>query len=172
MSSFEQMYREESDAVYSYIRMLVRDHPLAEDLTQETFVKAYRSLEHRRGDSAVRTWLIAIARNTTIDYMRRRKPWQYVKLEAGLQVSGSGSNPEERAVASERLEEVEQDIQRLKRPQRECLLLRRVYGFSVKETADVLGWKEGRVKVTLQRAVRQLEEYGYTREEESDHETS
>ncbi|SER84617.1 RNA polymerase sigma factor [Salisediminibacterium halotolerans] len=170
MQSFEDIYRKESDAVYSYIRILVKDHQLAEDLTQETFVKAYRSLNRWRQESALRTWLISIARNTAIDYLRRKQPLQYVLLETGIQISG-GHSPEDKTIASESLEEVERDIQRLKRTQRECLLLRRVYGFSIKETAKILGWKEGRVKVTLQRAVKQLSSYGLMREEGTDHET-
>ena len=71
--NFEQNYELHSDRIYQYIYFLVGKKQLAEDLTQETFIKAFKQQHTFRHESSNLTWLMKIARNLTYDYFRRKK---------------------------------------------------------------------------------------------------
>ena len=73
----EELYKEHSDRVYSYIYLLVRHRECAEDLTQETFYKAYKGLDSFNKQASTATWLLKIARNVTYDYFRRKRVMQF-----------------------------------------------------------------------------------------------
>ena len=61
--SFDEIYQSHFDPVYRYVLSLSRDPHVAEEITQETFFKALRSLDQFRGDSSIKSWLCAIAKN-------------------------------------------------------------------------------------------------------------
>src|SRR5690606_1916007 len=69
-----EWYDRYSDSIFSYIFMMVRDYQLAEDLTQDTLLNAYKKYHSFEERAKPKTWLFSIARNITIDYMRKRKP--------------------------------------------------------------------------------------------------
>ena len=71
--SFDQIYQVYFDPVYRYALSLSRDPDLAEEITQETFFKAMRSLDSFRGESSIKSWLCSIARNLLIDHQRKKK---------------------------------------------------------------------------------------------------
>lgn len=146
-----------SDSIYSYIRMLVKDDTLAEDLTQETFVKAYVGLNEFRNEAKTSTWLIRIARNVTIDYLRKKRPLLLFSLETGINLI-SKDNVEHSVVADEETQELYEKISQLKRSYREVIMLRKIHEFSISETAETLNWSEAKVKMTLQRALMKLQE--------------
>ena len=75
-SEIEQWYRQYHQTIYKYIVVLVKDPQQAEDLTHETFVKAYKNFDRFRRDSSPKTWLFRIAHNVTVDYIRKMKPIQ------------------------------------------------------------------------------------------------
>ncbi|UCZ52357.1 RNA polymerase sigma factor [Bacillus shivajii] len=160
MEEFERAYFLHSDEIYSYIRLLVKDEKLAEDLTQETFVKAYEGFHQFRHEAKPTTWLIRIARNVTIDYLRKKKPLLYFSLEVGLHFQ-SQSNVESSVVNDEQVQELYEKISRLKRSYREVIMLRKIHELSIHETANILNWSESKVKMTLHRALKKLQEqYG------------
>lgn len=70
-------FDEYGQAIVTYILLMVRDYPLAEDLTQETFLKAFKNRYQYREDASVKTWLFSIAQNTTKDYFKKRNPLKY-----------------------------------------------------------------------------------------------
>ncbi|MED3982267.1 RNA polymerase sigma factor [Priestia megaterium] len=70
----ERWYDDHSDAILKFILMLVKDYQQAEDLTHETFVKAYLSYDSFQKNSSQKTWLFRIAHNVTMDYFRKQKP--------------------------------------------------------------------------------------------------
>lgn len=75
MFSIEELYQNYKTDVYYYLLSLTRDHPLAEDLLSETFMKAFLALPSFRGDSSIKTWLIGIARNVWLQHLRKAKHW-------------------------------------------------------------------------------------------------
>ena len=155
---FEKAYQIHSDTIYSYIRMLVKDETLAEDLTQDTFVKAFEGLSGFRHEAQTSTWLIRIARNVTIDYIKKRKPLLFFSLETGIDLLASKENVERSVVDDEEAQDLYEKISELKRSYREVIMLRKIQEFSIAETAATLNWSEAKVKMTLQRALKKLQE--------------
>jgi RNA polymerase sigma-70 factor (ECF subfamily) len=159
--------------VLSLIVRMVRDPVTAEDLAQETFVKAFRNLRRYDPRRRLASWLFKIAHNTTLDHLRRKR-LDTVPLEAGDETGGEAwevleapatEAPERRAESAELLAALEQGIARLKPNYREILLLRFREGLAYQEIAEVTGLPMGTVKIQLHRArkrlARELERLGH-----------
>ena len=144
-------YRED---VYNYIYSLVKESYLAEDLVQETFIKAYLKAGTFKGSSSVKTWLYSIAYNLTMDFFRKKKS----RYE--LQDQYINSQDWGKLLWDIRSWEVNRElissINNLKSSYRKVIILRKLNGYSVKETGEMLNWSENKVKVTLSRAISYL----------------
>jgi RNA polymerase sigma-70 factor (ECF subfamily) len=152
--------------VYSLIVRMINDPATAEDLAQEVFVKAYRSLRTYDASRKLSSWLFKIAHNTTIDHLRRHTP-DTVSLEAppdeegrgGLAAVLSAESVENPAAAAERRDmarSLERAISRLRSEYREAVVLFYVEGASYQEICDVTGLPLGTVKTNLHRARKEL----------------
>ncbi|WP_312857728.1 RNA polymerase sigma factor [Bacillus haikouensis] len=163
-----EWYQEYSDAIYRFIFLMVGDHEQAKDLTHDTFLKAYYHLNHFKGKTSDKNWLYRIARNVTIDFMRKRKPIHYL-ADSFKAFPSNDNSPEKMMQLGEAEEQLYQALRKLKRTYREVIILRKIKELSIRETAEVLGWKESKVKTTLFRGLHalkaQLKKEGY------DHET-
>ncbi|MGI8666524.1 MAG: sigma-70 family RNA polymerase sigma factor [Jatrophihabitans sp.] len=114
----------------------------ADDLTQETFARAFGSLHRFAGRSSARTWLLSIARRVCADAIRARKP---VVPVAELEPAGRGADPAD--TVSLRLL-----LDRLDAPFREAFVLTQVLGLSYAEAADVIGCPVGTIRSRVARA--------------------
>ena len=152
--------------VYSLIVRMVQDPGTAEDLAQEAFVKAYRSLKTYDASRKLSSWLFKIAHNTAIDHLRRHTP-DTVSLEApqdeegrgGLAAVLSDDSVEDPAAAAERRDmarSLERAISRLRPEYREAVVLFYLEGASYQEICDVTGLPLGTVKTNLHRARKEL----------------
>jgi RNA polymerase sigma-70 factor, ECF subfamily len=152
--------------VYGLIARMVQDPAMAEDLTQEAFVKAYRSLRTYDSSRKLSSWLFKIAHNTTIDHLRRHVP-DTVPLEApqdeegrgGLAAVLSDASVEDPAAAAERRDmarSLERAISRLRSEYREAVVLFYLEGATYQEICDVTGLPLGTVKTNLHRARKEL----------------
>ncbi len=163
-----EWYEAYSDAIYRFILLIIGDHEQAKDLTHDTFLKAYHHLHHFQGKTSDKNWLYHIARNVTIDFMRKRKPLQYMS-DSFQAFSSNKESPERIVQLSESENQLYLALSKLTRGQREVIILRKIKELSIRETAEVLGWKESKVKTTLFRGVKalkiQMQKEGY------DHET-
>jgi len=163
----EEWFEHYGEAVLTYIVLMVRDYNLAEDLTQETFLKAYKAQNHFQQNASVKTWLFAIAANTTKDYLRKKNPLKYY-LNLTLHEPDEQPIPEQFVTMSETSEQLYLALQQLKPSYREVIVLRKLKEFSTKETAIILGWSESKVKMNLKRALEamkiELNNRGYTNE--------
>ncbi|MFD1637913.1 RNA polymerase sigma factor [Evansella tamaricis] len=159
-------YHDYSNDIYQYIFFMIRDHDLAKDFMQDTFLKAYNSHHLFQGENA-RGWLFRIARNVTIDYIRRKKPITYF-FDMSPYSPLNEASAEHSASLNETEKELYDAIGKLKEAYRDVILLRKIEGFSIVETAEILDWKEEKVRVTLSRAMKalkkQLEKEGYQHE--------
>lgn len=155
-NEIEEWYDEYSYPIFKYILLMVHNYQQAEDLTQETFVKAYKNMQAYKGDSSPKTWLFRIAHNVTIDYLRKRKPLTMMKEIFHLK-KDSGKQPDELMVMKENSKELYLALNGLKDSYREVIILRKIKGFSTVETAAILNWTESKVKATLHRAMPALE---------------
>ena len=151
--TFEQLVRDHSAAVYRVARAIVRDHALAEDVTQDTLIKAWRALPRFRGESSLRTWVLRIANNTAISMLRRRReelrpPWSLSIL-----------SKEDSASAVERsmvMEQFSNSLAELDPSSRAIVVLREVEGMTYEDIAAVLNLSIPTVRTRLFRARRAL----------------
>lgn len=160
--NFEDIYQKLSDKVYGYIYLMIGEAETAEDLTQETFLKIYNNMGSYRGQSTISTWVIAIARNKTIDYIRRKQRLSFFSLLKTPLIAQSDT-PLEILEKGEAVVELYKVINQLKLDYKEVLILRKIKELSIRETAYVLGWEETKVKVTTSRALAALKEKIHSR---------
>jgi RNA polymerase sigma-70 factor, ECF subfamily len=152
---FESIYYEYSDKIYGYIFMYVNSKEIAEDLTQDTFIKAYKNWHQFNGESHIFTWLVRISRNVAIDYIRKRNRFKFFSIEK-YQFDSGHDTPVEIMVKGEKTARLYDAIHSLKLSYQEVLILRKIKEFSIKETAQILGWNENKVKITTSRAMAAL----------------
>jgi len=143
------------ESVLTYILLMVRDYQQAEDLTQETFIKAYKHQQQFEHKSSVKTWLFSIAHNTTVDYFRKKHPIQHF-LGLTIEEKDYKPLPEQIVTMNDQTEQLYRTIQQLKPSHRQVIILRKLKEFSTAETAYVLNWSESKVKMTLKRALEEL----------------
>ena len=163
MTAFEGLVRRYQGDVFRFCLHLVSDRSLAEDVTQETFIRAYRFLGRYRGDSRFSTWLFSIARNCVQDEFRRagRRARLVQKLEK--RKSPEGARDETTGP------EVREALATLPRELLEPIVMIDVFGFSYREVAEVTSTPEGTVKSRVHRArERLLEMLGPQTEEGAD----
>lgn len=155
-NDFDQLYQDYSDDVYRFILMRLGDPQKAEDLTQDTFIRAFKAYNRFNGEASVKTWLFTIARNITVDYFRAKK--QVLSLPNWIQIKLDGNNPTPPEIIElgEEVQLLYEAIKKLKKPYQEVLILRKIQEFPVEESAKVLNWSISKVKSTTYRAMKAL----------------
>jgi len=139
-------------AAYNLARWLVRNEQDAEDIVQESFLKAYKAQENFRGSEA-KTWMLSIVRNTAMDFRRRYSSGAAVPLgDRGYEPEDDSPDPERVLLQQSRRERVRQAIAHLEPDFREVIVLREIEGLSYKEIASVLRIPMGTVMSRLSRA--------------------
>jgi RNA polymerase sigma-70 factor (ECF subfamily) len=156
-----QALNELSDGLYGYAMVLSRDRTEAEDLVQETCVRAIQAKENLRSDSNVKGWLFTILRNIWLNRLRRRQATpKMVELdmdESAAQIAVEASkDPYALYVSKVEREQVREAIQRLSKEFREVIVLREYGDLSYQEIAGVLGCPAGTVMSRLGRARSKL----------------
>jgi RNA polymerase sigma-70 factor (ECF subfamily) len=146
---FDEMLWPHLRAAYNFARWLVRNEHDAEDIVQESFVKAYQALDRFRGSDA-RVWLMAIVRNTAMSVLRRRR--SDAMPETVPDPVDETAGVEETLIAGERRRQVRTAIEKLPEDYRETLVLRELEGMSYKEISAVLDVPMGTVMSRLARA--------------------
>ena len=147
---FDDMFARYQGAIYGYILGMVGNPEQAQDLTQDTFVKAYKALPGMR-DLALPAWLYRIATNTALDALRHRRRLTWLPFAPGDDDRIPAPALDLPAHLAEH-EAVRHALARLTPPQRACLLLRARDGLSIDEIAHALRMSKGNVKITLYRA--------------------
>ena len=152
---------EHLDGLYSYALVLSRNHAEAEDLVQETYVRAIQAMGRLRPDSNMKSWLFTILRNIWLNQLRKwRNGPQLVENEAGDDVANSVVDPSRDShdlyVSKVETEQVRAAIQQLPVDFREVILLREYEDLSYMEIASVLGCPIGTVMSRLGRARTKL----------------
>ncbi|MFI7617736.1 sigma-70 family RNA polymerase sigma factor [Nonomuraea terrae] len=156
--SFGTLYDRYVDLVYRYIYFRVGSHPLAEDLTSETFLRALRKI----GDFSWQgrdfgAWLVTIARNLVADHFKSGRYRLEVTTGEVIDVPLDGSHIPENAVVTAIINDrVLRAVRDLNPEQQECVVLRFLHGLSLAETALIMGKKSGAIKALQFRAIRAL----------------
>ena len=159
---FHDLIRPCERPVYLLLFSLLRNKAAAEDAAQETVIKVYRNLRNFRGEAQFRTWVLSIARNEGLGWLRKAGSRREDSLDAEIDDSTGDYTPailtSWREVPYEALERKElgallrQAIEKLPEIYRNVVLLRDIEEMDVRETAAALGITEGAVKVRLHRA--------------------
>lgn len=143
------------DGLYGFALALSRDRGAAEDLVQETYVRALAARRRASPDENLRGWLFTILRNIWKNERRRRRPEAVEDLESIAPVP-NGDDPEAVLDRRELRERLDLALGALPAPFREVVMLRCVLGFSYQEVAGIVGCPAGTVMSRLARARAQL----------------
>lgn len=144
-----ELYEENARLVYRYLYSVCRNEQLAEDLTQETFLEAYKSIERFDGSCKISSWLCQIAKHLLYRYYRKNRreaPAELEKMELA-----DGGIPEQRVLDRLELLDVLKDMQKLPAATREVIYLRMTGELSFREIGEILGKSENWARVTFYR---------------------
>lgn len=150
----EQLYAAHHAEIYSYLARMLRDDELAADLTQETFVKAFRAFDSLADHNRARAWLYQIAGRTALDELRRRKIVRFIPWTG--ESRGSGASAEEMALRGRLSADLERALAAIPPRQRQALLLAEVHELTGLELAAALGVSHVAARALLTRARESL----------------
>lgn len=145
--AFRQLVERHQDRIFGYLMGMVKDRAVANDLFQETFLRVINAMQERRGSYSQQgqwlSWVMRIARNATIDHMRKQKKWSEVPQDEDEGRSFWDTLEDESPYADEQLHREEQrewldeHIEQLAPEQREVLLLRQETDLTFREIAEL-----------------------------------
>jgi RNA polymerase sigma-70 factor (ECF subfamily) len=154
---FERLFLPHLDAAYNLARLLVRNTQDAEDVVQESYLRALRAFSGFRGEAG-RPWFLTIVRNTSFTWLRdNRGRADHAEFNEELQVSPAPT-PEAESLEQERARGVERCVQQLPADFREAIVLREMEELSYQEIAEITGVPRGTVMSRLSRARARLAE--------------
>ena len=164
VEGFSSLIQLHMPAIFRFLLASLRDQDLAQTLTQDCFLKAYRSRSSFRGESSIRTWLMRIAINVQRDYWRSRRIRFWREMRANAvdldlvcdRFPSAERSPEVQLIAREQVAKVWKVVETLSMRERSVFLLRYVEELELSEIGDCTGLKVGAVKVYLARAVTKL----------------
>jgi RNA polymerase sigma-70 factor (ECF subfamily) len=157
---FSELYETYKKPIYSYLLKNTGHPHIAEELTHDTFIKAFKSLKTFRGDSTLKTWLFTIARNTYISYYKKNSTRFEINNDL-IDEQWADKNDDYKTL--EEHASISAILSSLSEKDRSLLLLRDQQGMSYREIADITGETEGAVKVGIYRARKRFKEK-YNRE--------
>ena len=168
--AFREIIRRYERPVFSLVYRMVRDRELAEDLSQDAFIKVLNHLDKYRPEFKLSSWLFKIANNVAIDHLRK-KQIQTVSIDgsphaasqaeieaSSFDVDSGGENALQEMEARELGGAIERAIAKLRPEYRSCIMLRHVEGRSYEEIAATLDLPLGTVKTYIHRARHELRE--------------
>ncbi len=162
-AAFETLVRKYERLVSTCVYSVVGNTEDTMDVSQETFLKAYKSLSSFKGDSEFSTWLYRIAKNTALDFIRKKKHPSVSIDSSGEENEGFdipdeniSSSPEKKALQNEKIQKLREAIDKLSDEHREIIILRDINDYSYDEISRILGLEEGTVKSRLSRARENL----------------
>jgi RNA polymerase sigma-70 factor (ECF subfamily) len=156
---FAELYRTHARDLYSYAYYRVGNHHDAEDLTEQTFLQAYRHFERAQRESdgrPLRPWLLRIAHNLAANHYRYRSRRPQTTLDDNSPLEAVHST-EELVAGRDELARVLDAVKRLPDDRREALIMRFALGMDNREIARAIGRSDGATKVLIHRAIKQLE---------------
>jgi len=163
-AAFGELYEKYVDRVYKHIYYFLRDRADAEDLTAETFLRAWAAVDrYQWRGKPVLSWLLTIAHNLVVSRFRTNR--NEGRLHDGVSAKGVITSPEEASVAKLQQEESRRAILKLKPTERQVLLMRFVDGMDYPEVAEALGKTVNAIRVIQFRALSNLRRMVSTQED-------
>lgn len=143
--------------VYHFALFFTNNKQDAEDITQDTFLKAMKNLHQLKDPEKVKTWILSIARFTAVDWIRKQK---LIRLftKSMTTISFEEDMNSRHVIGGENWKELQLALVKLKPHYRSVIILRGLNELSVKETAEALQCSEGKVRVDFHRALQALKQ--------------
>ena len=163
-NKFAHVFDEYKRPIFNYLLRMTQNRELADDLTQETFLRVHKGLQNFRGDSSLSTWIYRIASNVSFDYFRSKGSYQEQLTDSideaetsRVTVPDKGTLPPEQATAQHEMSAcVQRFIRELPLDYRAVIVLSDLQGLKNRDIADVLDISLDTVKIRLHRARKQL----------------
>src|SRR5438477_12543702 len=168
LDAYDELVRRYQERIYATIYHMTANHEDANDLAQETFIKAYQALKSFKGDSSFFTWIYRIAVNKTINFLKQRKNKTHMSLndldfnaehDADLVALISEKTPRREVNLIELQEKLNAAMQKLSEVHRLVVTLHDVQGLSHEEISKIMGCNTGIVRSRLFYARQQLQAY-------------
>lgn len=150
----EELYNQNSKIVYHYLLSLCRDPTLAEDLTQDTFLRAFQALEKYDGSCRLSTWLCQIGKHLYYQHLSKTK--REIPAEPEEKTAPEASQPEKTVLNRLELMDMLKEMQKLSPLTREVIYLRATACLSFREIGEILGKSENWARVTFYRGKETL----------------
>ena len=159
--SLNQIIARYEKKIFNFCYRMVGDREEAFDLAQDTFLRVCASLRSFRGDAPFSSWIYRVANNVCVDYIRRRRKWRTVSLDAACettdgevywQVSDNGPGPAEVAEYGELVHEVEEGIRGLSPEHRAVIVMHDLQSLTYEQISQACRCPMGTVKSRLNRA--------------------
>ena len=158
-SAFNELIKIYSEPLYWQIRRLVQDHDDANDLLQNTFIKAWSSLEHFRGDAKLSTWLYKIAINESLTFLARERKRNHLSLDDQESVLANTIEADTHFDGDEVSELLRKAITRLPEKQRLVFNMKYFDDMKYEDISAILGTSVGGLKASYHLAVKKIEQF-------------
>ncbi|HOQ01130.1 MAG TPA: sigma-70 family RNA polymerase sigma factor [Acetivibrio clariflavus] len=168
LEAFEQLIIGCQKKVFNIAFRMVGNYDDANELAQEVFIKAFRSIKNFKGDSSFSTWIYRITANVCLDELRKRKNRTIVSLDQDIelndgdvkrQMPDNAPTPDMEAESNEVKSIVNESIQQLPDDYKSMIILRDIQGFSYDEISKIVNCPEGTVKSRINRARQALKKF-------------
>ncbi|WP_256760152.1 RNA polymerase sigma factor [Cohnella sp. WQ 127256] len=151
-----QLMDQYGDDVLKYAYVLTKDREQAKDIAQEVFIKAHYNIHTFRGQSTIKTWLLTITRNLSLNYLTSSY-FRRIRLFGTVKPRQSAPSAETAYIGNQSASDIWNIIMNLSNKLREVLVLDLEHGLAVQEIAQLLSLPEGTVKSRLHRARKEVE---------------
>lgn len=168
VGAYDQLVQKYREQIFGVIYNMTSNREDASDLTQETFIKAFRAIGRFKGKSSFFTWLYRIAMNSTMTFLKKRSRRRYISYE-NIDEEASGAEIVERltatnrsekgALISELQEKLNDALQKLSPKHRTVVVLHEIEGLEHAEIAEITGSSVGTIRSRLHYAKLQLQSY-------------
>ncbi|MFJ7735690.1 RNA polymerase sigma factor [Lysinibacillus sp. NPDC097287] len=162
MEDLNEIYKSYADEVKYFLICLTSNVDLAEELTQETFYQAVKSIGRFNGECKMSVWLCQIAKHTYYNYLKKEKRNTHMSVEnmmhMGVDIPSKADVPDVEVVKRNTFVSIHKEIHLLKEPYREIFLLRTSINLSFKEIGEIFDKSENWARVTYYRAKLKLAE--------------
>lgn len=156
--AFRSIVERYGDTLYGTAFLMTRDHAAAEDMVQQAFLRAWKSIPQFTAGTNLKAWLVRILVNQAMSD-RRKKQLPQEPLNAAFASATDEPDGLETVLDSERQEEVRAALFSIDESSRRAIVLRYFAEMTVPEIADSLGWAEGTVKSRIHRGLRKMREH-------------
>ena len=153
MTDFEKLFNENREFIFKYLMKMTRDISLSEELTQETFFRAYMNYASLKNKEKASVWLCQIAKNTYFAWYNEQKKKEPLE---NLELVSDDQNIEETFVQKELSQKALICLHELEDPYKEVFMLSVFGGFSLKDISSIFGKSESWARVTFYRAKQKL----------------